>query len=197
VRDLNHATLQFHLASASPRRQELLRQLGLHFDVRPADIIEVAQPGEAPGDYARRMALEKARAAQARVDDGLPVLGADTDVVLDDRILGKPRDREDALKILAALSDREHEDYSAVAMVQGERAEVMLSETRVKFGFISAAAAARYWDTGEPADKAGAYGIQGQGAQFVKGITGSYSGVVGLPLFETTELLQRFGIHTL
>ena len=194
---MNHATLQFHLASASPRRQELLRQLGLHFDVRPADIIEVAQPGEAPGDYARRMALEKARAAQARVDDGLPVLGADTDVVLDDRILGKPRDREDALKILAALSDREHEVYSAVAMVQGERAEVMLSVTRVKFGFISADAAARYWDTGEPADKAGAYGIQGQGAQFVKGITGSYSGVVGLPLFETTELLQRFGIHTL
>lgn len=165
--------------------------------MRPADIIEVAQPGEAPGDYARRMALEKARAAQARVDDGLPVLGADTDVVLDDRILGKPRDREDALKILAALSDREHEVYSAVAMVQGERAEVMLSVTRVKFGFISADAAARYWDTGEPADKAGAYGIQGQGAQFVKGITGSYSGVVGLPLFETTELLQRFGIHTL
>lgn len=194
---MNEPGLQFHLASASPRRQELLRQLGLRFDVRPADIVEVALPGEAPADYARRMALEKACAAQARAEDGLPVLGADTDVVLDGRILGKPRDRDDALKILAALSDREHEVYSAVAMVQGTRAEVLLSVTSVKFGAISRDAAARYWDTGEPADKAGAYGIQGLGAQFVKGITGSYSGVVGLPLFETTELLQRFGIHTL
>lgn len=196
-RDLNASSLQFHLASASPRRQELLRQLGLRFDVRPADILEVALPGEVPADYARRMALEKARAAQAKLDDGLPVMGADTDVVLDHRILGKPRDRDDALAILAALSNREHEVYSAVAMVQGERADVMLSVTRVKFGFIAPDAAARYWDSGEPADKAGAYGIQGLGAQFVKGITGSYSGVVGLPLFETTELLQRFGIHTL
>lgn len=188
---------QFHLASASPRRQELLRQLGLHFDVQAADILEVALPGETPADYARRMALEKARAVSSRLKDGLPVMGADTDVVLDGRILGKPRDRDDALAILAALSDREHEVYSAVAMVQGERAEVQLSVTQVKFGPVTPAAAARYWETGEPADKAGAYGIQGQGAQFVKGINGSYSGVVGLPLFETTELLQRFGIHIL
>lgn len=189
--------LQFHLASASPRRQELLRQLGLHFDVRPADIVEVALPGESPADYARRMATEKARAAQARANDGLPVMGADTDVVLDHRILGKPRDRDDALAMLARLSNREHEVYSAVAMVQGERIEALLSVTAVRFGVITADAALRYWETGEPADKAGAYGIQGQGAQFVKGINGSYSGVVGLPLFETTELLQRFGIHTL
>lgn len=194
---MNEKGLQFHLASASPRRQELLRQLGLHFDVQPADILEVALPGEAPADYARRMALEKARAAQARLDDDLPVMGADTDVVLDGRILGKPRDREDALAILAALSNREHEVYSAVAMARGERAEVTLSVTKVKFGPITPDAAARYWDTGEPADKAGAYGIQGLGAQFVKAITGSYSGVVGLPLFETTELLLQFGIHTL
>jgi len=194
---LSKTSLQFHLASASPRRQELLRQLGLHFDVRPADIAEQAWPGEAPADYARRIALEKARAAQTRLDDGLPVMGADTDVVLDGQILGKPRDRDDALAILAALSGREHEVYSAVAIVQGARAEVLLSVTRVQFGPISPDAAARYWDTGEPADKAGAYGIQGLGAQFVKGLSGSYSGVVGLPLFETTELLLRFGIHTL
>ena len=194
---MNTHGLQFHLASASPRRQELLRQLGLHFDVQPADILEVALPGEAPADYARRMALEKARTVQARLDDGLPVMGADTDVVLDGRILGKPRDREDALAILAALSDREHEVYSAVAMVQGQQAEVLLSVTRVRFGTITPDAAASYWSSGEPAGKAGAYGIQGLGAQFVKGITGSYSGVVGLPLFETTELLQRYGIHTL
>lgn len=189
--------LQFHLASASPRRQELLRQLGLRFDVRPADILEQPLAAETPADYARRMALEKARAAQARLNDGLPVMGADTDVVLDGRILGKPRDRADALAILASLSDREHEVYSAVAMVQGKRAEVLLSVTRVKFGPITPDAAARYWATGEPADKAGAYGIQGLGAQFVKDINGSYSGVVGLPLYETTELLLRFGIHTL
>lgn len=165
--------------------------------MQAADILEVALPGETPADYARRMALEKARAVSSRLKDGLPVMGADTDVVLDGRILGKPRDRDDALAILAALSDREHEVYSAVAMVQGERAEVQLSVTQVKFGPVTPAAAARYWETGEPADKAGAYGIQGQGAQFVKGINGSYSGVVGLPLFETTELLQRFGIHIL
>lgn len=189
--------VQFHLASASPRRQELLRQLGLHFDVRPADIVEQPLPTEKPADYARRMALEKARAAQARINSSLPVLGADTDVVLDGRILGKPRDRDDAVAILAALSDREHEVYSAVAMVQGARAEVMLSVTHVRFGLITPEAAALYWATGEPVDKAGAYGIQGLGAQFVKGIDGSYSGVVGLPLFETTELLLRFGIHTL
>lgn len=189
--------IQFHLASASPRRQELLRQLGLHFDVRPADILEQPQPAESAADYARRMALEKARAAQQKINTSLPVLGADTDVVLDGDILGKPRDRDDALGILARLSDREHEVYSAVAMVQGARAEVMLSVTLVRFGLITPEAAARYWATGEPADKAGAYGIQGLGAQFVKGVNGSYSGVVGLPLFETTELLLRFGIHTL
>jgi septum formation protein len=194
---LNEHSLQFHLASASPRRQELLRQLGLHFDVRPADIVEQALPHETPADYARRMALEKARAAQARLEDGLPVMGADTDVVLDGRILGKPRDRDDALAILVSLSNRHHEVYSSVAMVQGGRAEVLLSVTRVEFGLITPEAAALYWATGEPADKAGAYGIQGLGAQFVKGICGSYSGVVGLPLFETTELLLRFGIHTL
>jgi septum formation protein len=194
---MSKQTLQFHLASASPRRQELLRQLGLHFDVCPADILEQPLPAETPADYARRMALEKARAAEAKLNDGLPVMGADTDVVLDGRILGKPSDREDALAILAALSDREHEVYSAVAIVQGARAEVLLSVTQVKFGPITPAAASSYWDTGEPADKAGAYGIQGLGAQFVKGISGSYSGVVGLPLYETTELLLRFGIHTL
>ena len=189
--------IQFHLASASPRRQELLQQLGLHFDVRSADIVEHPLPNETAADYARRMALEKALATQARIGSSLPVLGADTDVVLDGHILGKPRDRADGLAMLALLSNREHEVYSAVAMVQGTRTEVMLSVTHVTFGVITPEAAARYWDSGEPADKAGGYGIQGLGAQFVKGINGSYSGVVGLPLFETTELLLRFGIHTL
>jgi septum formation protein len=192
-----NSTIQFFLASRSPRRQELLRQLRLHFEVRAADIVEQPHPAESAADYARRMALEKARAAQINIVSPLPVLGADTDVVLDGRILGKPRDRGDALAMLAALSGREHEVYSAVAMVQGARAELALSVTRVRFGEITPEMAARYWASGEPADKAGAYGIQGLGAQFVKEIGGSYSGVVGLPLFETTELLLRFGIHAL
>jgi septum formation protein len=185
---------QFCLASKSPRRQELLRQMGFVFDVRNAEIVEQPQPGETPSEYARRMALEKARAAQHRLGLILPVLGADTDVVLDGCILGKPQDRDDALRMLARLSNREHEVYSAVAMIHGERAEVALSVTRVCFGEITLQAAMSYWATGEPADKAGAYGIQGIGAQFVREIQGSYSGVVGLPLYETCQLLARFGI---
>lgn len=187
-------SLQFHLASKSPRRQELLQQAGFAFDVRSADIVERPQLGESPADYARRMALGKARAAQVAHGLSLPVLGADTDVVLDGQILGKPRDREDALRILSRLSDREHEVYSAVAMIHGTRAEVQLSVTRVCFDIITPQAAEEYWETGEPADKAGAYGIQGIGAQFVREVKGSYSGVVGLPLHETISLLDKFGI---
>lgn len=170
--------------------------MGFDFDVFSADILESPQPGETPADYARRMAFEKARAAlhQHQHELTLPVLGADTDVVLDGRILGKPKDREDALRILASLSNREHEVYSAVAMILGDRAAVALSVTRVCFGEITPQAAAAYWATGEPADKAGAYGIQGLGAQFVREIHGSYSGVVGLPLYETCQLLAQFGI---
>lgn len=184
----------FHLASKSPRRQELLRQVGFDFDVRSADVVEQPHMGEVAADYARRMALEKARAAQSLYALILPVLGADTDVVLDGRILGKPKNRDDALSILASLSSREHEVYSAVALIHGGETEVALSVTRVCFGEITPQAAASYWATGEPADKAGAYGIQGIGAQFVREIHGSYSGVVGLPLYETVRLLKRFGI---
>ena len=186
---------RFYLASKSPRRQELLRQLQYRFEVCAADIPEQPQPGETPAHYARRMAVEKARAAQSLAARPLPLLGADTDVVLDGRILGKPRDRDDALAMLAMLSGRTHEVYSAVAIVHGAREAVVLSVTQVDFGEITAAAAIRYWDSGEPADKAGAYGIQGLGAQFVRAIRGSYSGVVGLPLYETVQLLQQFGIE--
>ncbi|HEY0914710.1 MAG TPA: nucleoside triphosphate pyrophosphatase [Solimonas sp.] len=184
----------FYLASRSPRRQELLQQLGLAFEVLPADIPEEPGPAEAPADYALRMARGKALAAQALAPRPLPVLGADTDVVLDGRILGKPRDRAHALELLAALADREHEVYSAVALVQGDRVETRLSVTWVRFGAVTPDAAAAYWDSGEPADKAGGYGIQGLGAQFVREIQGSYSGVVGLPLYETVELLGAFGV---
>lgn len=188
---------QLVLASQSPRRAELLRQIGLRFVVAPADIVEAVQAGETAADYAQRIALEKARAGWQRSAQTLPVLGADTDVVLDGRILGKPRDRDDALAMLAALSDREHEVYSAVAIVHDACEAVALSVTRVRFGMISPSQAAAYWASGEPADKAGSYGIQGLAASFVREIHGSYSGVVGLPLHETAALLKQFGIEPL
>ena len=184
---------QLHLASRSPRRQDLLRQVGLRCDVVAADVAERRQPGQAPSEYAVAMALAKARAA--RDTSGLPVLGADTDVVIDDEILGKPAGRDEALAMLERLSDRTHEVFSAVAVVQDGRAETALSVTLVRFGSITPAQAEAYWDTGEPADKAGAYAIQGFGARFVKEIHGSYSGVVGLPLYETLGLLKRFGVE--
>lgn len=179
------------LASRSPRRQELLRQLGLRFDVMAADVIERRAPGQSPAEYAIATALAKARVV---VSDAV-VIGADTDVVIDNDILGKPRGAADALAMLSRLSAREHQVFSAVALVHGTRSATRLSMTRVNFGPISAQEAQTYWDSGEPADKAGAYAIQGLGARFVKEIHGSYSGVVGLPLFETCELLMSFGIE--
>ena len=186
-------TPHIYLASRSPRRQELLRQVGVRFEVVEADVDEQPRPGQDPADYAGAMALAKARAA--RPPQPLPVLGADTDVVVDGAILGKPRDRADALAMLALLANRTHEVYSAVAVVLGARAETALSVTRVSFGAVEPEQARAYWDSGEPADKAGAYAIQGLGARFVREIHGSYSGVVGLPLHETLELLARFGVR--
>ena len=183
-----------YLASKSPRRRELLRQLGLGFECVDADVAEQAGPGESAADYARRIALAKARAGAQRAPRGGVVLGADTDVVLDGRILGKPADRADALAMLASLSARRHEVYSAVAVVRDGEESVELCVTQVEFGTIAPAQAEAYWASGEPADKAGAYAIQGLGALFVKQIHGSYSGVVGLPLFETAALLARFGV---
>lgn len=192
---------QLILASASPRRAELLRQLDLRFEVRPADVPEVVQPGEDAAAYARRIALAKARAgweqACAAGQTTLPVLGADTDVVLDGRILGKPRDRDDALAMLAALSGREHEVFSAVALKRNAQEALALSVTRVRFATITPAQARAYWATGECEGKAGAYAIQGRAAAFVAGLQGSYSAVVGLPLLETAALLEQFGIHVL
>lgn len=188
-------TVQFYLASRSARRVRLLRELGYRFECLPGDIAEVPQPGETPEAYALRLALAKARAAEAAAAAALPVLGADTDVSVDGQILGKPRDREDALRLLALLSARRHRVCSAVALVQRERAATALTCTEVEFGTIAPAAAARYWASGEPADKAGAYAIQGGAARWVRRIEGSYTGVVGLPLLETVELLAGFGIE--
>ncbi|MEQ1439454.1 nucleoside triphosphate pyrophosphatase [Fontimonas sp. SYSU GA230001] len=184
---------QLVLASASPRRRELLAQLGLRIAVRPVSVPEGARHGESAADYARRIALEKARAGAA-VSADLPVLGADTDVVLDGEILGKPSSRRHGIDMLLRLSGRTHQVYSAVAIVHEDRRAVRLSVTEVSFGTLSAGQAEAYWASGEPADKAGAYGIQGLGAAFVREIHGSYSGVVGLPLYETCELLREFGI---
>ncbi len=188
---------QLVLASASPRRAELLRQLGVAFEIAPAEIDETPRPAEKPADYVQRMAREKAAAClRQRSDSTLPVLAADTTVVLDEQILGKPADRLDALATLARLSGREHVVYTAICLRLGTDSLERLSETRVQFLTLDRDQVEAYIDTGEPFDKAGAYGIQGLAAAFVESISGSYSGVVGLPLAETWQLLQRVGIHT-
>lgn len=183
------------LASGSARRPELLAGLNVTFEVAPTNVDETSDETDT-AMLTRNLAELKARAGSAAAP-GAAVVGADTLVVLDGRILGKPRDRAHALAMLAALSDREHEVYSAVAVCHRQREAVRLSVTRVRFAPISAAEASAYWDSGEPADKAGAYGIQGLGALFVREIHGSYSGVVGLPLHETAQLLRTFAIEVL
>jgi len=186
------------LASASPRRRELLAQLGVSFTVAPADIDEQVMPEEAPEAYVCRMAVSKALAGLARVAAATEarqpiVLGADTTVVIDKQILGKPHDQEDALRMLALLSGRTHHVMSSVAVTDGERTETRTSITTVSFRDIRSGESAAYWASGEPCDKAGAYAVQGYGAVFVKELQGSYTGVVGLPLYETAELLAMFG----
>lgn len=184
-----------YLASASPRRQELLRQIGLGFEAMPSDLDEVPQPGERPADYVLRVARDKARHVAARMQEQAshPVLGADTEVVLDGEILGKPRDRGHGLDMLRRLSGRTHEVLSGVCVVHGEREYTALSVSRVTFRPLTAAEIAAYWDTGEPADKAGAYAIQGRAAAFIERLEGSYSGVMGLPLYELAGILRELG----
>ncbi len=195
----DHAERPFlHLASASPRRSELLRQLGLSFDIKPAHIDETPRDGETPVAYVQRLAREKARAAWEMLESpDAPVLAADTAVVLDGLILGKPTDAADAAQMLGALSGRRHEVLTAIALLDAAREEVAVSRTGVSFRSLRPAEIAGYWRTGEPAGKAGGYAIQGLGAVFVDEIHGSYSGVVGLPLFETAQLLARFGYRLL
>lgn len=185
---------QFVLASRSPRRIQFLDEAGYVFLTDPADVPEQPAPGEAAADYALRVALAKARAAAAR-HAGLAVLGADTDVVLAGRILGKPADAAEAAAMLGALSGVAHEVVSAVALVQGERIASVVTVSTITFVRLSAADIAGYVASGEPMGKAGAYGIQGRAARFVRSVQGSYTGVVGLPMAETCELLATFGIH--
>ncbi len=181
------------LASVSPRRRELLAQIGVPHVVTGAHIDETALSGESPRDYVQRMARSKALAVWSQ-DPSLPVLAADTTVVLDDVIFGKPQDRSDAIRMLLALSGRTHEVLTAVALATAAGVALRLSESRVQFRTLTAEECAAYWDTGEPRDKAGAYAIQGRAAMFIASLSGSYSGVMGLPLFETAELLRAAGI---
>lgn len=194
-----------YLASRSPRRRELLAQLGVPFhllmfraraDATP-ELSEDVRPGEAPGDYVLRIAREKAQSGWIRMQQRrlppAPVLAADTTVALEGRIFGKPSDRQDAEAILGALSGRQHEVFTAVAIKYRERLETTLSASQVFFREISPAEIRDYAATGECDDKAGAYGIQGRAAMFVREIRGSHSGIMGLPLYETAQLLAALG----
>lgn len=187
-----------YLASASPRRAELLRQIGVRFEVWPAAVEEAVAEGESPADYVVRVAVAKADEVWEEVEaDGLdarPVLAADTAVVLDGRILGKPADEAEAAAMLEALSGRTHQVLTAVALRCGARTDTRVATSEVRFRATTAEERAAYCATDEPYDKAGGYGIQGRAAVFVEHLTGSYTNVVGLPLFETAELLERCGV---
>ncbi|MCF6354450.1 MAG: Maf-like protein [Candidatus Polarisedimenticolaceae bacterium] len=187
---------QIYLASRSPRRCELLAQIGIYPKVMAADVDESPAPEEVPAEYVIRLALEKAKTVRAMLGDHemLPVLAADTAVVTEHKILGKPADRDDALAMMRQLSGRSHKVLTAVALVDTHKRCSRLSVSHVTFRQITAAEALAYWDSGEPQDKAGGYAIQGLGAVFVSHLEGSYSGVMGLPLFETAELLHAAGI---
>jgi septum formation protein len=186
------------LASRSPRRRELLAQIGVTFDVVDVAIDEDRSRHEPADAYVARLALDKARAGRAALpgDRLLPVLGADTAVVAGDVILGKPQDRNDADRMLALLSGGTHRVLTAVALVADTEA-LRLSSSSVTFRTLTDHERAAYWATGEPADKAGGYAIQGLAAVFISRIEGSYSGVMGLPLYETAALLQESGITIL
>jgi septum formation protein len=202
------------LASASPRRKELLEQIGVQFSVLTADIDETPRVEEEPRDYVCRMSVEKARCVDALLrdqttsmclqqndgNDDYCVLGADTIVLSpeDDRgcslIMGKPENQAHAIDMMLSLSGRQHRVMTAVSVVCGGRCSTMVAEAKVTFAPLERAMINDYWLTGEPADKAGGYGIQGLGAVFVRELAGSYSAVVGLPLYETAQLLKEYGV---
>ncbi|KRW57482.1 Maf family protein [Pseudomonas sp. TTU2014-080ASC] len=185
-----------YLASGSPRRRELLTQIGVPFLPLISEIDESVQPGESAQGYVERLAREKAAAGLAKLDQASDavVLGADTAVVLDGRILGKPANREDALQTLAALSGRTHQVVTAVALINAQRLVSKVVVSEVSFRVLQPAEIETYWSSGEPRDKAGSYAIQGLASVFVSHLQGSYSAVVGLPLCETAALLGEFAI---
>ncbi|MBN6111218.1 Maf family nucleotide pyrophosphatase [Xanthomonas bonasiae] len=185
-----------YLASRSPRRNELLTRLGVPFRILDLEVPEVRAADESAQAYVRRVALDKARAGMAQLAGAADavVLGADTEVVLDDRVFGKPADAADAAAMLAALSARTHQAITAVALVAATREDVLLVPTQVSFAALSAQDIADYVASGEPMGRAGAYAIQGGAERFVSRLDGSYSGVMGLPLHQTSQLLRAFGV---
>jgi len=203
---MTHPDVQIYLASRSPRRRDLLQQIGIAFELLPmhgglprdVDVDETPLAGEAPSAYVMRIAQAKAAAGWRQIVShslpARPVLAADTTVVLDGEIIGKPADAEHARQLLHRLSGKTHQVLTAIAVAHMEHIEAALSSSAVEFRVLDDTEIRRYAESGEPLDKAGAYAIQGRAAVFVRAISGSYSGIMGLPLFETAELLQRFDI---
>jgi len=187
---------QITLASASPRRRELLDQIQVSYNVLAVNIDESHIAGETAQQFVQRLALEKARAGFAQAPN-LPALGADTIVICEQHILGKPENQPMFVDMLQLLSAKPHTVMTAVAICKGEIEHCKISTSEVEFTELSRAQIEAYWQTQEPLDKAGGYAIQGIGAQFIKNIKGSYSGIMGLPLFETVQLLNLVGIKTL
>lgn len=188
------------LASASPRRAELLAQIGVDFEQQHADIDESLLPNEQARDYVSRLAIEKAEAVSklSGITAGSPVLGADTSVVVDGEILGKPTDYEHFHAMMVKLSKNNHQVMTAIALIRDDGEQMAaLSVSDVSFRHLQESEIEAYWQSGEPHDKAGGYAVQGLGAIFIENLVGSYSGVMGLPLFETARLLQWAGIATL
>jgi len=187
---------QLILASKSPRRKELLAQLGYQFTSLSADIDESVKYNEPAEQYVVRLAIEKAIFIAKNQPETTLILGSDTSVVFENHILGKPVDLDDCLNQLSMLSNKQHQVITAIAVVKGQQVNSVAVTTDVTFKPLNNEEITRYWHTGEPQDKAGSYGIQGIGGQFVKQIYGSYSAVVGLPLYETAQLLAKFGMPT-
>ena len=187
-----------YLASASPRRSALLTQIGVAHQVAPVTVDESVADAESPEDYVTRLAALKAETLWQGLPEPerLPVLGSDTTVVVDHSILGKPADEDDCVRMLRLLSGRTHQVHTAVALRSAAGSDVRLSVSEVTFRELSMAEMRGYWRTGEPADKAGGYAVQGRAAMFISRIAGSYSGIMGLPLFETAELLRVRKITT-
>lgn len=190
---------QLMLASSSPRRRQLLDQINIRYLYQDPNIDEILRADESPQDYALRNALDKAMSVQSMPDTNnqLPILGADTVVTLDNRIFGKPLNRDDFLNMLELLSDTSHHVITAIALITDTAQFQAISSSKVTFRKISKEESIQYWNTLEPKNKAGGYAIQGRAAIFIESITGSYSGVMGLPLYETAKLLSQTGIHTL
>ncbi|WP_375321731.1 Maf family protein [Aliivibrio logei] len=189
-------TTQVFLASGSPRRKELLAQLGYQFEILSVDVAEVHQAHETPLMYVERLSQDKAQAGVKAIEQienkNIPVLGSDTIVVIDGVILEKPKDFEDAKRMLLALSGRQHQVMTAVTLATPEKKRTKTVITQVWFRTLSIQEIEQYWESGEPCDKAGSYGIQGSGGRFISRIDGSYHAVMGLPLMETDQLLHQF-----